>query len=54
MLDADCRAHEVPNLYVSDGSFLPNAGGVPLTLTILANAFRVGGKIAARFKAGEL
>ncbi len=54
VLDADCRAHEVPNLYVSDGSFLPNAGGVPLTLTILANAFRVGGKIAARFKAGEL
>ena len=54
VLDADCRAHEVPNLYVTDGSFLPGSGGVPLTLTILANAFRVGDKIAARFKSGEL
>jgi choline dehydrogenase-like flavoprotein len=54
VLDADCRAHEVPNLYVSDGSFMPTSGGVPTTLTILANAFRVGGKIAARFTAGGL
>jgi choline dehydrogenase-like flavoprotein len=54
VLDPDCRAHEVPNLYVSDGSFLPTSGGVPLTLTILANAFRVGEKITARFKSGAL
>jgi choline dehydrogenase-like flavoprotein len=54
VLDPSCRAHEVDNLYVSDGSFLPNAGGVPFTLTILANAFRVGDGIAGRFKAGTL
>jgi choline dehydrogenase-like flavoprotein len=54
VLDADCRAHEVDNLYVSDGSFMPTSGGVPTTLTILANAFRVGAKITARFKAGSL
>lgn len=54
VLDPDCRAHEVKNLYVTDGSFLPTSGGVPLTLTILANAFRVGDTIAARFKSGEL
>ncbi len=54
VLNADCRAHEVDNLYVSDGSFLPTSGGVPTTLTILANAFRVGAKIAERFKAGGL
>ncbi|HUJ28491.1 MAG TPA: GMC family oxidoreductase [Myxococcales bacterium] len=54
VLDPDCRAHEVPNLYVTDGSFLPTSGGVPLTLTIVANAFRVGEKIAARFKSGKL
>ena len=54
VLDRDCRAHEVPNLYVSDGSFMPTSGGAPTTLTILANAFRVGSRIAARFKAGEL
>ena len=54
VLDANCRAHEVDNLYASDGSPFPTSGGAPTTLTILANAFRVGAKIAARFKAGEL
>jgi choline dehydrogenase-like flavoprotein len=54
VLDRDCRAHEVDNLYVTDGSFLPTSGGAPITLTILANAFRVGDRIAARFKAGKL
>jgi choline dehydrogenase-like flavoprotein len=49
VLDRDCRLHEVPNLYVTDGSFLPNAGSVPVTLTILANSFRVADRIAARF-----
>ena len=34
--------------------FLPNSSGVPPTLTILANAFRVGGAIARGLKAGEL
>ena len=54
VLDPDCRAHEVPNLYVTDGSFLPTSGGVPPTLTIVANAFRAASKIAARFRAREL
>jgi choline dehydrogenase-like flavoprotein len=54
VLDLDCRAHAVPNLYVSDGSFMPTLGGVPPTLTIMANAFRVGERLVARFKAGGL
>jgi choline dehydrogenase-like flavoprotein len=54
VLDRDCRLHEVPNLYVTDGSFLPNAGSVPVTLTILANSFRVADRIAARFRDGQL
>jgi choline dehydrogenase-like flavoprotein len=54
VLDADCRAHTVPNLYVSDGSFMPTSGGVPITLTIMANAFRVGARMVDRFKAGTL
>jgi choline dehydrogenase-like flavoprotein len=54
VLDPDCRAHEVPNLYVTDGSFLPTSGGAPFTLTILANAFRVADRIASRFRAGKL
>ena len=54
VLDADCRAHGVPNLYVSDSSFMPTSGGVPFTLTILANALRVGAHLVARFKAGKI
>jgi len=41
VLDADCRAHGVENLYVTDGSFMPTGGSVPYTWTIYANAFRV-------------
>ena len=45
VLDADCRAHDVDNLYVSDGSFMPTGGSVPYTWTIYANAFRVADRI---------
>lgn len=44
-LDVNCRAHDVENLYVSDGSFMPTGGSVPYTWTIYANAFRVADKI---------
>jgi len=45
VLNADCRAHDVENLYVTDGSFMPTGGGVPYTWTIYANAFRVAARI---------
>ena len=45
VLNADCRAHDVENLYVTDGSFMPTGGSVPYTWTIYANAFRVAEKI---------
>jgi choline dehydrogenase-like flavoprotein len=45
VLNADCRAHDVENLYVTDGSFMPTGGSVPYTWTIYANAFRVADKI---------
>jgi len=45
VLNKDCRAHEVKNLYVSDGSFMPTGGSVPFTWTIYANAFRVADAI---------
>jgi choline dehydrogenase-like flavoprotein len=48
VLDADCRAHEVENLYVTDGSFMPTGGSVPYTWTIYANAFRVADRIKQR------
>ncbi len=41
VLDLDCRAHEVDNLYVTDASFFPSIGAVNPTLTIVANALRV-------------
>jgi choline dehydrogenase-like flavoprotein len=41
VLNADCRAHDTENLYVTDGSFMPTGGSVPFTFTIYANAFRV-------------
>ena len=41
VLNADCRVHDVDNLYVTDGSFMPTGGSVPYTWTIYANAFRV-------------
>ncbi len=45
VLDANCKAHEVTNLYVTDASFMPTGGSVPYTWTIYANAFRVADKI---------
>jgi choline dehydrogenase-like flavoprotein len=50
VLDPDCRTHAVKNLYVVDGSFLPTSGGVPLTLTIVANSFRVAAKLVDALK----
>ncbi|KQU70780.1 GMC family oxidoreductase [Phycicoccus sp. Root101] len=41
VLDRNCRAHEVDNLFVVDGSPFPTATGANPTLTIMANAWRV-------------
>ena len=41
-LNTHCRAHEVENLYVVDGSFFVSSGAVNPALTIMANALRVG------------
>jgi choline dehydrogenase-like flavoprotein len=41
VLNRWCRSHDVPNLFVTDGSFMPTNGGVPGTFTIMANAMRV-------------
>jgi choline dehydrogenase-like flavoprotein len=49
VLNKNCQAHEVDNLYVTDGSFMPTGGSVPYTFTIYANAFRVADKIKAHW-----
>jgi len=41
VLNSECRAHEVSNLYITDGSFMPTGGSVTYTWTIYANSFRV-------------
>lgn len=48
VLDADCKVHDVNNLYVTDGSFMPTGGSVPYTWTIYANSFRVADIIKKR------
>ncbi|MFL6064174.1 MAG: GMC oxidoreductase [Friedmanniella sp.] len=47
-LDANCKAHDVDNLYVVDTSFFPSIGAVNPSLTAIANALRVGDVIAER------
>lgn len=41
VLSADCRVHNIENLYVVDASFFPTSMGVNPSLTIAANALRV-------------
>ncbi len=48
VLDVHCKAHDLDNLYVVDSSFMPSVGAVNPTLTIIANALRVGDHIAGR------
>ena len=47
VLDVNCKAHDLDNLYVVDGSFFPSSGAVNPSLTIVANALRVGEHILA-------
>lgn len=47
-LDTNCKAHEVDNLYVVDGSFFPSSAAVNPALTIMANALRVGDHLIER------
>ncbi|MEP6938125.1 MAG: GMC family oxidoreductase [Rudaea sp.] len=51
VLDLNCRAHDVDNLYIADASFFPAIGAVNPTLTIVANALRVADHIAEGFAA---
>lgn len=49
VLDKNCKPHDVSNLYITDGSFMPTGGSVPYTYTIYANSFRVADQILKRF-----
>lgn len=47
-LDENCKAHDVDNLYVVDGSFFVSSAAVNPALTIMANALRVGDHLLDR------
>ena len=48
VLDVNCKAHELDNLYVVDTSFFPSIGAVNPALTAMANALRVADHIQGR------
>ena len=47
-LDQNCKAHDLDNLYVVDGSIFPSSAAVNPALTIIANALRVGDHLLDR------
>ena len=52
VVNADCRAHELDNLYVVDTSVFPSIGAVNPALTAMANSLRVGDHLLERMGAG--
>jgi choline dehydrogenase-like flavoprotein len=50
VLDVNCKAHELDNLYVVDSSFMVSIGAVNPTLTVVANSLRVGEQLLERLK----
>ena len=53
VVDTDCRAHELDNLYVVDTSVFPSIGAVNPALTAMANSLRVGDHLLERLGAGS-
>jgi choline dehydrogenase-like flavoprotein len=51
VLNRECRAHELDNLYVVDTSFFPSIGAVNPALTAMANGLRVGEHLLERMGA---
>ena len=50
VVNTDCRAHELDNLYVADTSIFPSIGAVNPALTAMANALRVGDHLLERLR----
>jgi choline dehydrogenase-like flavoprotein len=54
VVNAECRTHDVPNLYVVDASVFPSASEKNPTHTIMALAARAAEHIADRMRRGDL
>ena len=52
VLNENCRAHDVDNLYVVDTSVFPSIGAVNPALTAMANSMRVGDHLLERLGSG--
>jgi choline dehydrogenase-like flavoprotein len=52
--DPNGRTWDIPNLWICDGSLMPTGGGVNPSLTIMANAARIGDRISEMGRRGEL
>jgi choline dehydrogenase-like flavoprotein len=48
VVDPNCKAHQLDNLYIVDTSVFPSIGAVNPALTAMANAIRVGDRLAER------
>ena len=48
VLDTNCRTHDIDNLYVVDASFFASSAAVNPSLTVIANALRVGDHLLER------
>ena len=53
-LDPNCKAHDLDNLYVVDGSFFVSSSAVNPALTIMANALRVAEHLEIRRSDGRI
>ena len=53
VVNADCMAHEVPNLYVMSGAVFPSVPGMNPTLTIQAVAWRAADRLVAEWQRGR-
>ena len=51
VLDVNCKTHDLNNLYVVDASFFVSSSAVNPSLTIIANALRVGDHLLERLHA---
>jgi choline dehydrogenase-like flavoprotein len=54
VVDANCRVHEAPNIFVVDGSVHVTNGGFNPVLNIMALAYRAGAHIARQWRGGGL
>lgn len=54
VVNGDCRSHDIPNLFICDGSIFPTSTAVNPSLTIEANAARVADRIKELTRAGEI